>query len=603
MHHSGVVLRRCWRAIHAAALLFLSFVFTSCDGSTAVPPTPTPTAVPPDVGNIQVYVYDSVSQASVNGVVVRVTNSSIVDGHDHRELRLPSCDAGQFLVVSAPAYETQFIACNGSNIYYVGLMKIIATDNVHYLWSSAYGDCSTCHRGQINLGYNEVEEWDKTGHARVFVDPFFQSLYRGTSVTGQSTTANINYGPGFKLDYPEQTGNCAYCHAPSAVPPSQEAVDLTAYFPRPAGASGEGVTCDVCHKISDVLFGQGEFPSDDKPGIKSFQFQRVSNSFVLGPFSNILLSANDASGRHSISSCAPVLSRSEFCGACHYGKFNGMLIYNSYGEWKESRYGRNPRNAAYKTCQDCHMSHMDVNDRSISLSLRSACSETTEQYQNFDHNLMDVGPDDSGMTIPRKIRNAASLKVKLTYEPDQNNSINVRAEVENTKAGHKFPTDSPLRHLILVVSASDQFGFPLTQLRGEKLPEWAGMANPFMSQSGVDGYAGQPGVIFANLLLDESTHQSPAASYWNNTGYIFPTQDGKNSDTRLAPGDPQVSNYSFAVPDFGEIHITVRLIYRYAFFDLMDQKDWFRPDVLVTAAECQMYLEQGNELDCPEITP
>jgi hypothetical protein len=216
---------------------------------------------------------------------------------------------------------------------------------------------------------------------------------------------------------------------------------------------------------------------------------------------------------------------------------------------------------------------------------------------------MDVGPTDSGQVVPRMIQNAASLKVKLTYEPDQDNSLKVRVEVENKRAGHKFPTDSPLRHLILVVSAKDQFEFPLARVDGEELPEWAGTANPLMSQNGVEGYAGQPGIIFANLLVEETTNVSPTAAYWNQIKYAFTTEDGKNSDTRLVPGEAQVSNYFFTVPDFGEMHVTVKLIYRYAFFDLMDQKDWVRPDVTVAVAECRMSLEQTNEMDCPEIEP
>lgn len=600
MSLSGALSGRCWRVIIAAILLVCLFVLSSCIPVTGEKPkpTPTPTLIPDDVGEILVYVYDGANQASVNGAVARVTNSSVVDGSDHRELRLASCDHGQFLVVSAPGFETHFTPCNGSSAYYVALNKISAVDNINYSWSSAYSSCGTCHNGQIGDGYNEVQEWEQSGHAKVFADPFFSSLYRGTNVNGQVTTSTQNYGPGFKLNYPDQAGDCAYCHAPAAILPSLEPTDLTSYYPRPAGVNGEGVTCDVCHKVAGVLLDD-KYPFADKPGVKSLQFLRVSNSFVFGPFTNILLPANDESQKHSISSCSPVLSKSELCAACHYRSFNDIPIYNSYGEWRESKYGRNPGNSAYKTCQDCHMSHMDVKNVSTPLSLRSACSETIDQYQTFDHNLMDVGPIDSGQVVPRMIRNAASLKVKLSYEPDKGNSLNVRVEVENRTAGHKFPTDSPLRHLILVVTANDQFEFPLTQLDGEQLPDWAGMR----SQNGVEGYAGRPGIIFANLLVEEATNTSPTTAYWNQTRYAFTTEDGKNSDTRLVPGEPQVSNYSFTVPDFGEMHITVKLIYRYAFFDLMDQKDWVRPDVVVAVADCRMSLEQGDKMDCDEIEP
>jgi hypothetical protein len=541
-----------------------------------------------------IYAFDGATRASLDGVVVRITNSASADGVDHRELRLPSCDAGQFLVVSAPGYETSFVLCNGSNAYYVGLNKLSTNDNINYTWSSA-NDCGICHAGQLSAGYDENDEWGKSAHARVFVDPYFETMYRGTDIYGQATSASTNFGPGFRLDHPDQAGNCAYCHAPSAILPSLAATDLSSYYPRPAGANGEGITCDVCHKVSGVTLNDNKYPRVDKPGVLSLKFLRLSNSFVFGPFSNILLPLNDDSRRHVPSSCAPFLSTSEFCAVCHYGKFNDVTIYNSYGEWRDSDYGKSATDSTYKTCQDCHMSNMDVKNVNTPLSRRSACSETGDKYQDFDHNLLDVGQDASGKEIPRMIQGAASLKVKLKYEPDTDGSLRVRVEVENIKAGHKFPTDSPLRQLILVVSATDQFESPLVEVKGDKLPDWAGISNPTMSQNGVEGYAGLPGTIYANLL--DAANPLLSAAYWNKI------QNGKPSDTRLLPGDPQVSNFAFDVPDLGNIHITVKLIYRFAFFDLMEQKDWVRPDIVVASADCSVSPDQAKDFDCQNVQP
>lgn len=250
------------------------------------------------------------------------------------------------------------------------------------------------------------------------------------------------------------------------------------------------------------------------------------------------------------------------------------------------------------------MSHMDVKDTNTPLSKRSACSETGEKYQNFDHNLLDVGPvtlsNGTETEIPRMIQQVASLNVKLTYDTGSK-SIKVRVEVENKKAGHKFPTDSPLRHLLLVVTATDQFGSSLQLTKGDKIPDWGG--DPNINLNGVQGYAGLPGTVYANLLVEDVTGASPTASYWNNTKYAFTTEDGTNSDTRLKPNDPQVSEYSFTVPDLGDVQINVRLVYRYAFFNLLDQKDWVRPDILVAVANCDISLSQGKKFDCPEVEP
>jgi hypothetical protein len=137
----GAVAGRVWGAINAAILLVFSFVLSSC--VAIIPqPQPDPILVPTDVGSITVRVMDSVTHASVNGVVIRVTNSSIVDGVDNRELRVEACDVGQFLIVSAPEYETSFTACNSQQQFYeVALKKLSAVDNVNYAWSSAYDNC------------------------------------------------------------------------------------------------------------------------------------------------------------------------------------------------------------------------------------------------------------------------------------------------------------------------------------------------------------------------------------------------------------------------------------------------------------------------------
>lgn len=594
MRRSGAASGRVWWVINAAILLGFSFGFSSCTSlTTPPPPTATPTPQRSDDGSITVFVRDGISGESVNGVIVRVTNSSITDGGDHRQLRLPSCDPGQFLVVSAPKYETSFTACNESNAYIVSLYKLNVVDNAGYIWASAYSDCGSCHQGRFGAGYNEVEEWANSAHAKVFVDPYFMSMYRGINANMQIPVSG-EFGPGYKLDQPNDAGNCAFCHAPAVISSSLAPVDISSHYPRPSGANGEGITCDICHKAVGV---DDTDPNADRRGILSMQFLRTTNQFVLGPFSNIILPNNDMSQRHASSSCSPVLGESKLCAACHYGKFNNTMIYNSYGEWQESRYGRNDKSSSYKTCQDCHMSHMDVKNESTPLADRVACSETTADFQNFDHNLMDVGPDEKGHTIPRMIRNAASLKVKLKYEAGSN-SLKVRVEVENRRAGHKFPTDSPLRHLILVVSVTDQFEYPLTMTDGPKLPAWTGVSNAQTSLNGVEGYAEKPGVAFANLLVDGRTNTSPAVAYWDNN--VFVPEGG---DTRLSPRDPQVSEYYFPVPDLGDVHITVKLMYRYAFFDLMEQKDWVRPDVIVAVADCRMLAEQENEKDCSEVEP
>ncbi len=245
------------------------------------------------------------------------------------------------------------------------------------------------------------------------------------------------------------------------------------------------------------------------------------------------------------------------------------------------------------------MSHMNPNEPNPPPGKRQACSESDPAFQNFDHNMMSSGIDEStGREIPLMVKDAASLKVDFKYQPDKKDSLDVIVKVKNTKAGHKFPTDSPLRHLILVVDAQDQLGTSLTQVEGERIPNWGGMGKPFLDSYGIKNYGGLPGKIFANLLVEEDTDISPTGAYWNDTKLAW--VNGKSdSDTRLVPDKEDRSDYSFTIPKNGQIKVSVTLVYRYAFFDLILQKEWWnRPDIVVASVVCKGPATNPDGIKC-----
>jgi hypothetical protein len=146
--------------------------------------------------------------------------------------------------------------------------------------------------------------------------------------------------------------------------------------------------------------------------------------------------------------------------------------------------------------------------------------------------------------------------------------------VTNVRAGHKLPTDSPLRHLILVVEALDESGNLLPQVSGGTIPVWGGVGK---NVSGMANYGGMPGKVFALILADRDTGVSPTAAYWNPTKI--------EQDTRLAPLATDESFYTFSLLSDRDVTIRVRLIYRYAFIDLAEKKGWVRPDIVVVQCE------------------
>lgn len=580
----------------------------------------------------------------IRDVVIRVSDSSQVDSGADGQLRV-YCALDQSIWAWAPGYEIKSSEkCDGQKTSYeITLTHLEAIDNSYYLWMPAALDCNNCHGDQLQpndqgASYNEMNEWFRSGHGKVFQGKYFESMYRGISATGKMSQppepviidnewvpvpaekSQEYHGPGFQLDFPGQPGNCAYCHVPASLSFAQESMDLSPFFSQMEGAWGEGVTCDVCHKVFDITLDDRGFPFTNRPGILSYQFLRPSTGvFMTGPFSNVLTKRRDGTiitlNHHS--TCSPLFSRSEFCAPCHFGKFGDMVIYNSYGEWRASSFAANPEAAGYRTCQDCHMSYEKLIDSPW--AERQACSAKNTKFQDFDHNMLDFGEylnprEGTKSDIPRMVKGAARLDVTFGSERAGPNTLDVNVTVTNIKAGHKFPTDSPLRHLILVVEAEDRVNTPLIHVGGDRIPNWAGPGpisplniSDTLNGLGIRDYSGLPGKVFANLLVEEGTNLSPGMAYWNEMKYTFvDLADGRNSDTRLVPGKPDPSTYSFALPDDGDVEVTVKLIYRYAFYDLIVWKEWFdkqRADIVVTSVECKGPPTDPAKITCQMIEP
>jgi hypothetical protein len=163
------------------------------------------------------------------------------------------------------------------------------------------------------------------------------------------------------------------------------------------------------------------------------------------------------------------------------------------------------------------------------------------------------------------LANAVSMTLKAERKA---NSIEVSVTITNDHTGHHVPTDSPLRHMILLVSAADGTGKGLAQSAGPVIPEWCGVGDP-----GQGYYAGLTGKAYAKILKEEWTHVQPTAAYWNPTRIV--------SDNRLAAFENDTSVYSFSNDSTSEIKVEAKLLFRRAFKELMDQKGWDVPDIMM----------------------
>ena len=508
----------------------------------------------------------------VAGAVVRIQTTDIAattasDG----SFRLTGLKGGG--PFSITAFATGYYIAGGEPVspgaegVIITLVRHGSEDNAGYQWISAFasegkgGNCQNCHADPDNQNSAlPFDEWRRDAHGMSGQNMRFLTMYRGIDINGNQSP-NTRYGfsrdygsfplrpdltkpyfgPGYKLDFPSTAGNCAACHMPAASVNAPYGTDPLSL----SGVGSEGVACDFCHKVWDVKLDPAiGLPYPHTPGVLSFDLRRPSGThqFFAGPYDDV------APGEDTYS---PLQRKSQFCAPCHFGFFWDTKIYNSFGEWLESPYSRP---VTGKSCQDCHMpqgltDHFARIDKGGKKRSASAI---------FSHRM----PGASDETL---LQNAVTMTASGTREGDQ---VTVEVNIVNDKTGHHVPTDSPLRHMILLVEASDSQGQPLSLQNGQIIPDWGGIGDPSKGY-----YGGKPGKAFAKVLMELWTEVSPTGAYWNHTRVI--------SDNRIAAFASDKSTFTFSAPAGGDASIKVTLLFRRAFKALMDQKGWDTPDIVM----------------------
>jgi hypothetical protein len=166
-----------------------------------------------------------------------------------------------------------------------------------------------------------------------------------------------------------------------------------------------------------------------------------------------------------------------------------------------------------------------------------------------------------GASDREHLRQAAALELTASRASTR---VDVEVRVKNVGAGHRLPSGSPLRHVLLLVEVRDERDQPLELSRGNRLPQWAG------------DLAGLAGCSYAKVLMDLGSRESPTAAFWKPTRVL--------ADTRLAPGATDIKHYSFALSDEGPVNVKARLIFRRAFQDLARVKGWKPEDIIMALA-------------------
>jgi len=510
---------------------------------------------------------------AVPGATVRVQATEISTTTNLAgEFTLPDVESGVMVTISAwkDGYycaKVEETTPPSMNVR-LTLIRYQTNDNPDYEWVPPTGEdsCFSCKSGVTEI-------WLENAHASSATNPRFLSMYNGQDLGGnQSPLTRFGFhrdygnfplrpdpdqpffGPGYKLDFPDTAGNCAACHTPGAAIDDPYGTD-----PNTVSAANQfGVHCDFCHKIADVsLNASTGLPYPNMPGVLSMDIRRpfpedpLRYQLFFGTFDDDNVPEEDTK--------LPLIMESQFCAPCHFGIFWDTLVYNSFGEWLESPYS-DPESG--RTCQQCHMPAPAMVDGS---PMTNVAPES-------------IGVERDPMTIHAHTQPGASaeeflqdaVEMELIAERD-GAEVRVRVNITNHNTGHHVPTDSPLRQMILLVVATDASGDQLAQVDGPTVPEWGGVGDPSQGY-----YAGLPGMGFAKILMELWTEVTPTGAYWNPTVLV--------SDNRLAAFATDTSDYTFAVPVEGEVTIEVKLLFRRAFIELMDQKGWDVPDILMEAA-------------------
>jgi hypothetical protein len=308
--------------------------------------------------------------------------------------------------------------------------------------------------------------WKRSAHATAMESRLFQDALK---------MAEADFGPSARK-------TCLGCHSPIAV----QLGDLGLI----KKVSWEGVTCDYCHSIRDVT------TTGTNPHAR-VEFSMVKS----GP------SKESVSTAHSTAFSA-VHTSSLACISCHeYTNAQGLAVLTTYTEWKQSSYGKESGG-----CQSCHMASVQGNivDPRVKASSRSQV------------NVHEIPGSHSVTQLNKAIR----AQLSVTHQGGQ---LKVTVQVSNQGAGHSVPTGSPLRQLILELSAASYNG---KQFHEER--------------------------VYRRTVADAS------GATLNREHLAFMKGARVVSDTRLAPNQSRTETFNFPVPQGVQTRVDASFFYYYS---------------------------------------
>ncbi|HXF14981.1 MAG TPA: hypothetical protein VN517_17645 [Terriglobales bacterium] len=332
--------------------------------------------------------------------------------------------------------------------------------------------CLACHNGLTTPDGNDVSigfEWRSSIMGNSARDPYWQASVRREDIDHPESKAEIEDG-------------CADCHMPMARYKAKQNGKLGEVFahlpfdrdPKKNASAEDGVTCSVCHQITQQNFGTRESFNG------GFQIETPQSNTAHQEFGPFVIQNSQASimqtstGGFRPTAAEHVLD-SALCATCHtlytkslapggkvLGEFPEQMPYQ---EWLHSDYPN--RN----TCQSCHMPEVQgpAPIAAVMGGLRIGVRQHTFLGGNFFvlRLLNEYRNDLSVSAMPTELTAEARRTVeflqtqaaRVTIQKVNVTSGKLEADilVENL-TGHKLPTAFPSRRAWLHIVIRDHNG-------------------------------------------------------------------------------------------------------------------------------------------------
>ncbi|MHC5049945.1 MAG: multiheme c-type cytochrome, partial [Planctomycetota bacterium] len=377
--------------------------------------------------------------------------------------------------------------------------------------------CGNCHK-------NSYAEWNESRHSLAARNVVTRAVYRKDFLPALADKSAAG-----------DPGLCTACHAPEA------ALDgRTTRLDEVAGTALLGNHCDFCHKVHHT-------ETLEAPGVRgSLRLGRPApdDESVPGPIKRVYGPLADSDYLFMGAVHSPFFATSALCAGCHqYTTLNGIPAYDTYAEWRAWASGRR----RHESCQSCHMpTGTSMEGRRLA---RRICINALRRPQEQIHDHGFLGRDLASTAV--------DLEVHARREGER---VTVTTKVTAVEAGHRVPTGSGNKHLLLVVLATDGAGRPYALVDGARIPAHAGGdgdatrldAGKLRGRLAEGDFAGMPGTEFAQVLADAAgrTH----VPFWRAVRVV--------EDSRLVPGAAATVRHVFAVGGGKAVTVEVEVWHR-----------------------------------------